>query len=101
MISSYIRLIYQAFSRGSPLVQNFSRAVINVTESDIMMDMKKKYLGFRVPDGSQPNQALPQSLDVKSFFGLFIFIGTLTIAAVICSEITLRRLNNKTHPLPT
>ncbi|KAK1418392.1 hypothetical protein QVD17_27536 [Tagetes erecta] len=90
-----------AFSRGSPLLQNFSRAVINVTESDTMMEMKKKYLGFRIPDGPQPNQALPQSLDVQSFFGLFIFIGTLTIAAVICSEISLRRLNSKIHQLPT
>ncbi|KAI3725110.1 hypothetical protein L1987_64885 [Smallanthus sonchifolius] len=88
-----------AFARGSPLLQNFSRAVINVTESDIMMEMKKKYLGFRVPDGSQSNQAPPQSLDVQSFIGLFIFIGTLTIAAIICSEISLRHVNSKIQPI--
>ncbi|KAJ0752242.1 putative solute-binding protein family 3/ domain of MltF [Helianthus annuus] len=88
-----------AFARGSPLFQNFSRAVINVTESDIMMEMKKKYLGFRVPDGSQRNQAIPQSLDVETFIGLFIFIGTLTIAAIISSEISLRRINSKILPI--
>ncbi|KAI3827591.1 hypothetical protein L1987_01669 [Smallanthus sonchifolius] len=90
-----------AFPRESPLVQFFSRAVVNVTESDIMMQMKKKYLGFGVPDGLQPDQALPQSLDVHSFIGLFIFTGLLTIAAIISSEISIRRGNNKILPTST
>ncbi|GJX22366.1 extracellular solute-binding protein 3 [Tanacetum coccineum] len=68
-----------AFPRRSRLLPNFSRAVINITESDIMMDMKKKYLGFPMLDHSQPNQPLPQSLDVRSFIGLFIFMGTVVI----------------------
>ncbi|XP_076889163.1 glutamate receptor 3.1-like [Bidens hawaiensis] len=88
-----------ALARGSPLSQKFSRAVINVTESDIMMEMKKKYLGFRFPDGSQPNQAFPQSLDIQSFIGLFISIVTLTIVAIICSEVSLMRANNKILPI--
>ncbi|XP_024964403.1 glutamate receptor 3.1-like [Cynara cardunculus var. scolymus] len=88
-----------AFPRGSPLLQNFSRAVINVTESELMMEMKTKYLGFSTLDKSQQNQALPQSLDVQSFIGLFIFMGSVTIVAVIWSEISLRRRNNKILPL--
>lgn len=78
-----------AFARGSPLLQNFSRAVINITESDVMMEMKRKYLGFSPPDKSQPNRTLPQSLDVQSFLGFFIFMGIVTIAAIISSEIFL------------
>ncbi|GJS42737.1 extracellular solute-binding protein 3 [Tanacetum coccineum] len=54
-----------AFAIGSPLLQTFSRAVINVTESETMMDMKKKYLGFSTLNKPQPNQPLPQSLDSK------------------------------------
>lgn len=79
-------LIFQAFPLGSPLLQIFSRAVINVTESEIMMEMKKRYLGFSSPDVSQPNQVLPQKLGVKSFIGFFIFMGIVIIAAVISSE---------------
>ncbi|GJU30254.1 extracellular solute-binding protein 3 [Tanacetum coccineum] len=88
-----------AFPPGSSLFPIFSMAVINVTESDTMMDMKKKYLRFSPPDNSQPNQPLPQSLDVQSFIGLFIFIGTVAIAAIILSEISLRRENKKVLPI--
>ncbi|KAL8209421.1 hypothetical protein R6Q57_006153 [Mikania cordata] len=83
-----------AFGRGSPLLEHFSKAVLEVTESDIMMEMKKVYLGFRVPDGSQPNEPLPQSLDVQSFIGLFVFVVTLAVVAIIHSEISIRRTNN-------
>ncbi|PWA27320.1 Extracellular solute-binding protein, family 3 [Artemisia annua] len=51
-----------AFPRNSSLLPSFSRAVVNITESDTMMDMKKKYLGFPMLDHSQTNQPLPQSL---------------------------------------
>ncbi|XP_071729652.1 glutamate receptor 2.8-like [Rutidosis leptorrhynchoides] len=88
-----------ALPRGSPFLPIFTRAVINVTESDVMMNMKKKYLGFRAPDESQPNQALPQSLDIQSFIGLFILMGTGAIAAIICSEISIRQANKKILPV--
>ncbi|XP_023731803.1 glutamate receptor 3.1 [Lactuca sativa] len=88
-----------AFPRGSLLLQDFSRAVINVTESEIMMEMKKKYLGFSTNDTSQPNQTPPQSLDVQSFIGLFIFMGTIIVGAIITSEVSIMRRNKKVHPV--
>ncbi|KAJ9550908.1 hypothetical protein OSB04_014953 [Centaurea solstitialis] len=84
-----------AFRRGSPLLPIFSRAVINVTESEVMMEMKKRYFGLSTPDKSQSNEDLPRSLDVQSFIGLFIFTGCVAIAAILLSEISLRRRNNK------
>nr|GEW58164.1 extracellular solute-binding protein, family 3 [Tanacetum cinerariifolium] len=60
-----------------------------------MMDMKRKYLGISAFDKSQPNRTLPQSLDVQSFLGFFIFMGIVTIAAIISSEIFLLYGNNK------
>ncbi|PWA49548.1 Extracellular solute-binding protein, family 3 [Artemisia annua] len=79
-----------AFAIGSPLLQNFSRAVINVTESETMMDMKKKYLGFSSTlNKPQPNHSLRQSLDVKSFIGLFIFMGIVILSAIVSSELSL------------
>nr|XP_043629782.1 glutamate receptor 2.8-like [Erigeron canadensis] len=84
-----------AFAHESPLLKIFSEAVINVTESDIMIDMKKKYLGISTPDESQPNSDLPQSLDVQSFLGLLIFIGIVMIVAIIASEISHFKGNKK------
>ncbi|KAK9076792.1 hypothetical protein SSX86_005126 [Deinandra increscens subsp. villosa] len=80
---------------GSELLEPFSRSVINVVESDIMTDMKRKYLGLSTPYKPQPNQALPKNLDVQSFIGLFIFMAIVCIAAIILSEILLRRKNTK------
>ena len=59
----------------------------------------EKYLGFSTADKSQPSQPLPQSLDVQSFIGLFVFMASVTIAAIISSEISLMRGNKKVVPL--
>nr|XP_043629784.1 glutamate receptor 2.8-like [Erigeron canadensis] len=86
-----------AFARGSPLLQKFSEAVINVIESKIMLDLKKIYLGLSTLDKSQPNRALPQSLDIESFIGLYIFMVIVMIVAIIASEISLCIKDNKVH----
>ncbi|GJR85133.1 extracellular solute-binding protein 3 [Tanacetum coccineum] len=79
-----------AFPNESPILQPFSMAVLNVTESEIVMQMKKKYLGFSdLSTHSEPNQAHPQSLDVQSFTGLFVFMGIVIIAAIVSSEIAI------------
>ncbi|KAL4564254.1 hypothetical protein LXL04_028312 [Taraxacum kok-saghyz] len=88
-----------AFPHKSPLLQDFSRAVINVTEGKIMTQMKQKYLGIYTTDKTQPNQAQPQSLGVQSFTGLFVLMGTVIIAAIISSEISLMRENRKVIPI--
>ncbi|KAI3701658.1 hypothetical protein L6452_26897 [Arctium lappa] len=88
-----------AFPRPSLLVDDFSRAVMNIIENKIMLELMERYLGFSTADKSESNQPLPQSLDVQSFIGLFIFMAGVTIAAVISSEISLMRGNKKIVPL--
>ncbi|KVI01357.1 Extracellular solute-binding protein, family 3 [Cynara cardunculus var. scolymus] len=90
-----------AFPHGSRLVDDFSRAIINVTENDLVMKLMEKYLGIYTAYKSEPNQPLPKSLGVQSFLGLFIFIGSVTLAAIILSEISLWSRNNKTIPIST
>ncbi|KAK1420910.1 hypothetical protein QVD17_22875 [Tagetes erecta] len=87
-----------AFTRGSLLLQEFSRAVVKVTESPDMTDMKKYYFGTEIPAPSQPDDSFPQSLDVHSFLLLFIFMVLATITAVIFSEITLMRAPARIFP---
>ncbi|XP_076932182.1 glutamate receptor 3.6-like [Bidens hawaiensis] len=80
---------------GSELLESFSRAVIETSESEFMTDMKSKYLGIPTTYTYKPNQPHPQSLGVKCFVGLFIFMGIVTIAAIIFSEISLRHIDTK------
>ncbi|KAD4179870.1 hypothetical protein E3N88_28461 [Mikania micrantha] len=81
---------------GSELLEIFSRAVINITQSEIMTRMKTDYLKIYPADIKQQlNQAHPQSLDVQSFIGLLIFMAIVTISAIIISEFSLRRRDTK------
>ena len=96
MFSNFMLSIFQAFSLDSPLLEIFSMAVLDVIESDIMMDMKREYLGFSDPvTSSHLDQALPQSLDVQSFIGLFVFMGVVIIAAIVSSEVAIMRRKSK------
>ncbi|KAK7304139.1 hypothetical protein RJT34_15213 [Clitoria ternatea] len=64
-----------AFSRNSPLVRHFSRAIINVTENKSTFDgIKKKYFLSDVisDDTNTSNSFGSQKLTLKSFGGLFI-----------------------------
>ncbi|PWA61435.1 Extracellular solute-binding protein, family 3 [Artemisia annua] len=84
------------YTKLGPIIQA-PGAVLNVTESDTMTEMKKKYLGLSDPVISQPDQAHPQSLDVQSFTGLFVFMGIVITAAITTSEIAIRQRKNKIH----
>ncbi|KAL8236891.1 hypothetical protein R6Q59_017972 [Mikania micrantha] len=81
-----------AFPLESPLRQNFSAAVVKVTESQDMIDMKKIYLGIipQLLSKQDDHSTDPQSLDVHSFFLLFIVMGLATVAAIIFSEISIK-----------
>ncbi|KAD4179868.1 hypothetical protein E3N88_28459 [Mikania micrantha] len=81
---------------GSELLEVFSRAVISITQSEIMTKLKSNYLGISAPSIKQElNQAHPQSLDVECFIELFIFMAIVTISAIIISEFSLRRRDTK------
>ncbi|KAF5804707.1 putative ionotropic glutamate receptor, metazoa [Helianthus annuus] len=90
-----------AFSRGSPLQPDFSRAVVKVIGSPDMTQAKKEYLGIQtpLPAQAQPADSFPQSLDVHSFFLLFIFMGLATIMVIIYSEIYLMRTTAPIFPV--
>ncbi|KAL8222995.1 hypothetical protein R6Q57_020394 [Mikania cordata] len=81
---------------GSDLLGNFSKAVISITQSEIMTKMKTDYLKiFPARITQQLNQAHPQSLDVQSFIGLLTFMAIVTISAIIISEFSLIHRDTK------
>ncbi|KAL8236887.1 hypothetical protein R6Q59_017968 [Mikania micrantha] len=90
-----------ALSHGSPLQTNVSRAVIKVTGSPNMTDMMKKYLRVITPFQPQADvgSGTQQSLDVNSFFLLFLSMGLATLMALIFSEISIMRTSAQINPV--
>ncbi|KAE8657958.1 Detected protein of unknown function [Hibiscus syriacus] len=73
---------------GSPLVANFSRAILNFTQGKYMAPIEKKYFGvvsIDLDDTGSVSSASP-SLTSRSFAGLFIIIVVIVFLALLFSE---------------
>nr|XP_034890042.1 glutamate receptor 2.8-like [Populus alba] len=72
-----------AFPKGSPLVPDVSRAVLNMTEGDKMKEIENAWFGKQsnCPDSS--NSVTSNSLSLKSFWGLFLIAGVASLLALI------------------
>jgi len=74
---------FQAFPKGSPLVPDVSRAVLNITEGDKMTKIESAWFGKQsnCPDSS--TSVTSNSLSLKSFWGLFLIAGVASLLALI------------------
>ncbi|XP_061951242.1 glutamate receptor 2.8-like [Populus nigra] len=72
-----------AFPKGSPLVPDVSRAVLNMTEGDKMKEIENAWFGKQsnCPDSS--TSVTSNSLSLKSFWGLFLIAGVASLLALI------------------
>lgn len=81
---------FQAFPKYSNLTSDFSRAILNVTESDSIDDIKKRYFGDKIggaqDQSTQTSSTTSTSLTSHSFAGLFLVTGIATLLALIVSE---------------
>ncbi|KAJ4816509.1 glutamate receptor 2.2 [Rhynchospora pubera] len=66
------------FPRGSPLLQDMSRAVLSVTEGEDMTRIEKKWLGKSNECTSSSTSMGSSSLSFRSFAGLFIITGSVS-----------------------
>lgn len=66
------------FPRGSPLVPDISRAILNVTEGSEMTEIERKWFGDPTTCPSSSNSFSSSSLDFRSFGGLFLITGTVS-----------------------
>ncbi|KAG0470456.1 hypothetical protein HPP92_017156 [Vanilla planifolia] len=71
------------FPRDSPLVPDVSRAILNVTEGDIMMEIERKWFGDQKPCLSQSEGVSSTSLNFSNFGGLFLITGTVSVFALL------------------
>ncbi|KAK1276938.1 Glutamate receptor 2.8 [Acorus gramineus] len=72
-----------AFPKGSPLVPDLSRAILNVTEGDRMVDIERRWLGDETACSDQSNSITSNRLSIASFWGLFLITGIASAAALI------------------
>ncbi|MCL7024061.1 hypothetical protein MKW94_011546 [Papaver nudicaule] len=84
-----------AFPRGSPLVPDISRAILNVTEGDKMIAIEKTWFGNQVDCLEQRGGAnlSSDSLSLDSFLGLFFIAGFTSVSAFLISVIIFLREN--------
>ncbi|XP_028786704.1 glutamate receptor 2.9-like [Neltuma alba] len=82
-----------AFRKGSNLTAYFSEAILNITESNVIMKrIEETYFGDSDDDDGKedlynsPSHDVSPSLTAYSFAGLFVVIGILSLLALLVSE---------------
>jgi glutamate receptor, ionotropic, plant len=79
-------LFEQAFPKGSPLVPDISRAILNITDGDDIIQIEKKWIGDQ---NCQNNGSIMESnsLNFLSFWGLFLITGVVSTISLLISII--------------
>ncbi|GLT47976.1 hypothetical protein SLA2020_216230 [Shorea laevis] len=71
------------FSKGSPLVADVSRAILNVMESDKMKEIENKWFPKQTNCPDSSTSVSSNSLSFGSFWGLFLIAGVAAVMALI------------------
>ncbi|KAI5586810.1 hypothetical protein BDE02_06G237200 [Populus trichocarpa] len=71
------------FPKGSPLVPDISRAILNVTEGDEMKQIEGAWFGKNSTCPESGSSISSNSLSLKSFWGLFLIAGLAALLALI------------------
>ncbi|KAJ8758621.1 hypothetical protein K2173_000342 [Erythroxylum novogranatense] len=71
------------FPRGSPLVSDVSRAILNVTEGETMKKIEEKWFGKEASCPDPSTSISSNSLGIESFWGLFLITGVVSFLALL------------------
>nr|TKS00112.1 hypothetical protein D5086_0000186300 [Populus alba] len=71
------------FPKGSPLVPDVSRAILNVTEEDKMKQIADAWFGKETSCPDSSTLISSNSLSLKSFGGLFLIAGIASLSALL------------------
>ncbi|KAF7830387.1 glutamate receptor 2.7-like [Senna tora] len=71
------------FPKGSPLVADISRAILNVTQGDKMKTIENAWLKTNSCPESSTSSVSSNSLGLESFWGLFLITGVASMLALI------------------
>ncbi|XP_058113839.1 glutamate receptor 2.8-like [Magnolia sinica] len=76
------------FPKGSPLVPDVSRAILNVTEGDTMVAIERKWFGHQTTCPDQSATMASNSLTFASFRGLFLIASIASTSALVIFSIS-------------
>ncbi|XP_012853996.1 PREDICTED: glutamate receptor 2.8-like [Erythranthe guttata] len=71
----------QVFPTGSPLVLDVSRAILNVTEGQKMVEIERKWFGDSTKCSDSNTQLSSKSIGLESFAVLFSVVGIVGVIA--------------------
>ncbi|GAU26658.1 hypothetical protein TSUD_314350 [Trifolium subterraneum] len=77
-----------AFPKGSPLVADISRAILNVTQGDKMKTIENAWFKDAVCLDSNTEISSNNNLGLESFWGLFLIAGIASILALLIFVVT-------------
>ncbi|MCI16256.1 glutamate receptor 3.2, partial [Trifolium medium] len=72
-----------AFPKGSPLVADISRAILNVTQGDKMRTIEKAWFKEAICLDSNTEISSNNNLGLESFWGLFLIAGIASLLALL------------------
>ena len=78
-----LKFLAQVFPKGSPLVPDISRAVLNVTQGDKMLDIEKFWFGNQTSCPTESRIFSSNRLQFSSFWGLFLITGVVSVMALL------------------
>ncbi|XP_062193183.1 glutamate receptor 2.8-like [Phragmites australis] len=78
-----------AFPKRSPMVNDFSRAILSITEGDAIIQIEKKWIGDQHACENDGTIASSSSLNFKSFSGLFVVTGIASTSALLIALVML------------
>ncbi|KAG6739153.1 hypothetical protein POTOM_056739 [Populus tomentosa] len=71
------------FPKGSPLVPDISRAILNMIDGDKMKEIQDKWFGNQTSCPDSGTSVPSNTLSIKSFWGLFLIAGIAALSALI------------------
>ena len=74
---------FQVFPKGSPLVPDISRAILNMVEGDKMKGIQDKWFGDQTSFQDSGTSVPSNTLSIKTFWGLFFIAGIAALAALM------------------
>ncbi|XP_058781055.1 glutamate receptor 2.7-like [Vicia villosa] len=77
-----------AFPKGSPLVADISRAILNVTQGEKMKTIENAWFKESSCQDSNTEISTNNSLGLESFWGLFLIAGIASLSALVIFFVT-------------
>lgn len=83
----------QVFPKGSPLVRDVSRAILNVAEGEEMVEIERKWLGDKSKCSDSNSLLSTRNIGLESFSGLFVLVAIVGVGALTYYSIDFIREN--------